>query len=147
MDWKEDVLDTFGDGFGCAQAMVSVYGQKFGLDRKLGLKVSAAFSCGLGRMGLTCGALTGALMIIGLKHGRTLRIDLLSREKTDALAKEFIRQFTTRHKSTQCKDLLGHDISTPEGRKTVDEQELIPLQCPEVVESACEILETLLKLK
>ncbi len=144
MDWTEDTLDAFGDGFGCSQALVSVYGQKFGLDRKTALKISAAFSCGLGRMGLTCGAVTGALMIIGLKHGRTLRFDILSREKTDALAKKFILQFTARHGSTQCKDLLGCDLSTPEGLKIAGKEELIPLRCPQFVESACEILEGLL---
>jgi C_GCAxxG_C_C family probable redox protein len=71
MNKVERAVYCFNQGFSCSQAVLSTYGPKFELDPELALKVSGAFGAGMGRMGETCGAVTGAFMVIGLKYGKT----------------------------------------------------------------------------
>ena len=64
----ETALTCFKEGHSCAQAIVVVYGPKLGLDRESALKIASTFCGGLGMTGETCGAVTGALMVLGLKY-------------------------------------------------------------------------------
>ncbi len=124
--------------------MLSAYGTRFGLDRETALKVSGAFGGGMGRMGGTCGAVTGAFMVIGLKHGKARDDDDEAREKTYALVQEFTERFRMRNRSIVCRELLGHDLSTSEGRQAVAEKNLFLTFCPGLVQSASDILEEML---
>ena len=124
--------------------MLSVYGARFGLDRETALRVAGAFGGGMGRMGETCGAVTGAFMVIGLKHGKTKADDDEAREKTYELVNAFVRLFRERNRTILCRDLLGHDLSTEEGREAVAEQNLILTRCTALVRDAGEILEAIL---
>ena len=74
-----------GMGFNCCQALLSTYGTQFGLNREIALKVSEAFGGGMGFMAETCGAVTGAFMVIGLECGRTKVEDLPAMAKTHDL--------------------------------------------------------------
>jgi C_GCAxxG_C_C family probable redox protein len=105
--------------------------------------VAGAFGAGMARTGETCGAITGALMVIGLKHAKTRKGDDDSRERTYALAKEFMVQFKARNARLLCRELLGVDVSTPEGLAAVRERDLFRTLCPKFVKDAGEILEEL----
>ena len=96
-------------------------------------------------MGETCGAVTGAFMVIGLKYGNTEADDEEAREKTYKVVREFVDRFGGRHGSLRCKDLLGCDISTPEGRSTAKENKLYDTVCPKLVQEAAEIIEQILE--
>jgi C_GCAxxG_C_C family probable redox protein len=99
----------------------------------------------MARWGSTCGAVTGALMVIGLKHGKTKAADNDAREKTYKLAQEFAAKFTSKNKSIVCKKLLGHDLSTPSGREAVKKKKLATTLCPKFVQDAVEIVEKIMK--
>jgi len=141
---REQALDAFLQGFSCAQAILSAYGTRFGLDRETALKVSGAFGAGMARTGETCGAVTGALMVIGLKHAKMRKGDDDSRELAYAMAQEFMDTFRERNRSLLCRELLGVDVGTPEGMAAVRERDLFRTVCPRFVQSAGEILEGLL---
>jgi C_GCAxxG_C_C family probable redox protein len=96
-------------------------------------------------MGETCGALTGAFMVIGLRHGKTKAGDDEARERTYGLVNEFTARFRARHNSIVCRELLGHDLATEEGREAVAEKNLFLTLCPAFVQSAGEILEEMLR--
>jgi len=98
----------------------------------------------MGRMGDTCGAVTGAFMVIGLTYGRIRADDELSKEKVYQLVQEFAKRFRSRHGSIVCRDLLGYDLSNPEGGKTITENHLTETRCPLFVQDAVEILEEML---
>ena len=98
----------------------------------------------MARTGETCGALTGALMVIGLGHAKTRKDDDDSREQAYALAQEFMDAFRERHGHVLCRGLLGVDVSTPEGMGTVREQDLFRTVCPKFVRISGELLERLL---
>lgn len=140
----EETVACFKEGFNCAQAVLSAYGPEFGLDREEALKLGGAFGSGMG-MGETCGAVTGALMVIGLKHTRAKGSGLFTRERTADAAHEFVAQFKARNGSAVCKELLGCDVSTPEGLKVSKKGKYFKKRCPKFVQDAAEILDELLK--
>lgn len=121
-----------------------MYGLRFGLDREIALKIAGAFGSGMG-MGETCGAVTGAFMVIGLKHGKTKADNNAAKETTYELVKELTSRFSARNGSIKCKELLGCDLSTPEGMEAVIEKKLFITLCPKFVQDAAEILEAFLK--
>lgn len=144
MNEVERAVSCFEEGFMCSQALLSAYADEFGMDRQTALKVSAAFGGGMGRMGEICGAVTGAFMVLGLKHGRTEISDTKSHEKTNRLVREFTERFKSANGSIVCRKLLGCDLSTPEGRKIFVDSKLRDTLCVKYVRDAAEIVEGLL---
>jgi len=137
-------VSCFKDGFNCSQALLSTYGDQFGLNHELALKVSGAFGGGMGRMGEICGAVTGAFMVIGLKYGKTRADDEQTKEKAYALVQNFVKEFKTRNGSIVCRELLSCDISTPKGKKLAEEKQLFTILCPKFVQDAANIIEEIL---
>lgn len=144
MSEVEKAVSCFSEGFMCSQAVLTAYAEQFGVDRETALKVSAAFGGGMGRMGEICGAVTGAFMVIGLKYGRTTVQDAKSHEKTNRLVKEFVDGFKSRNGSIVCRELLGCDLSTPEGLKAFVDKKLRDTLCTKFVCDAAEIVRKVL---
>ncbi len=135
----------FKEDFNCSQAVFSTYAPILGLDRETALRVAAAFGGGMGRTGETCGAVSGALMVIGLRYGQSTAEDKDAKEKTYNLAGEFLKRFAARNNGcVKCRELLGCDIGTPEDRQAAREQGLFESLCPKFVRDATEIVEQLL---
>ena len=135
----ETALTTFADGFNCAQSVFSALAPGLGLDRETALRVAGAFGGGFGRRGEACGAAAGALMAIGLKHAMVAPGEVEAKERTYQVAEEFMKRFIARHGWTTCRDLLGCDPSTPEGRQTMKEKNFHGTVCPRFVRDAVEI--------
>ena len=146
MNRVELAVSCFKEGYTCSQALLSAYSAKFGLDRETALRIADGFGGGMGSMGETCGAVTGAFMVIGLKHGRTVVEDRDAHRKTNSLVNDFMRLFKHRNGSIVCRELLGCDISTPEGLNSAREKKLFTTVCPKYIQDAAEIVEELLKL-
>jgi C_GCAxxG_C_C family probable redox protein len=144
MSKSDCAISLFRQGFSCSQAVAAAFAADFGLDKDSALRVSQAFGGGIARRADWCGALTGAFLVIGLKHGRTKAEDAAARDKTYALVQEFIARFTSRHGHIKCSDLLGCDIGTPEGQKQADERKLHQMKCEEYVRDAAALLEEML---
>ena len=145
MNRVERAVSCFKEGFSCSQAMLSTYGPQLGLNHELALKVSGAFGGGMARMGETCGAVTGAFMVIGLKYGKTKVEDEQAKERAYSLVREFVDRFKSRNGSIVCRELLGCDISTPEGSDLAKEKNLFATLCPKFVQDAAEIIEQILE--
>jgi len=62
-----------GRGFHCAQSVLAPFAREYGLPEDAGLQLSTTFVPRMGRLGDVCGALGGAFMAIGLKHGTVSR--------------------------------------------------------------------------
>jgi len=136
------VIESFGSGFYCSQAILSTYCEDLGLDRKTALKMSCGLAAGMARLGSTCGAVTGAYMVISLKYGNHSPDDKESTERTFALMQEFDRRFIERHGTTNCEKLLGVDLRY--GDKGLAIQQVRGL-CPTFVKDAAEILESIME--
>ena len=95
----------FRQGFSCSQAVAAAFAPGLGLDRDTALRVSQPFGGGIARKADWCGAITGAFLVIGLKHGRVRAEDAAARDKTYALVNEFTGRFPPRSrlKLTSCE--------------------------------------------
>ena len=114
-DKAEAAVGCFREGFSCSQAILSIYGPEFGLARETALKAGAALGAGMGRLGEVCGAVTGAMIVIGLKYGHTEAKDKETKAKTYDRVHDFGERFRARHGSLLCRELLGCDLGTAEG--------------------------------
>ncbi len=139
MNRIETAASRFADGFNCSQAVLSAYAGEFGLDDDTALKIASGFGGGMGRMADTCGAVTGAFMVLGLKYGQASS-DREAKEGIYARIREFADRFQARNGSLVCRDLLGCDISTPEGLQHAKDEKLLTTICPKFVRDASEIL-------
>ncbi len=140
----EEALSRFKEDFSCAQSIFATYAPRYGLDRDKALKISTGFGGGMARSGRTCGAVTGAYMVIGLKNGMGVSKDLEMKEKTYQVISEFSNQFLEKNGSLICKELLGCNINTPEGMDYFNQNELFEKKCLQCVKNAAEILEKML---
>jgi len=130
----------FGKGHSCAQAVFSAFAEQIGMDYQTAVKLTAGFGGGMG-MGGVCGAVSGAYMAIGLKFGG---VEPKAKEQTAKLAREFAERFKAQHRSLICRELMGCDVSTPEGRKISKEKDLRDTVCTGLVRDAAKILSELL---
>jgi len=140
----EEALSSFKEDFNCAQSIFSTYAPHYGLDRDKALKISTGFGGGMARCGKTCGAVTGAFMVIGLKNGMGISKDIEAKEKTYQIILEFSNKFQENNGSLICKELLGCDLNTPEGKDYFNQNELFEKKCLHCVKNAAEILEEML---
>jgi C_GCAxxG_C_C family probable redox protein len=144
MNKKELALAQFDKGFNCSQAVFSAFAEDFDLDQETALKIAGPFGGGMGRMAETCGTVTGALMALGLKYSATSGEDKETKERTYALAREFVERFKARNGAATCRALLEYDISTPEGHQAAQDQKLFKSVCPKYVADAAEIAEEMI---
>lgn len=144
MSRTDEACSLFKQGFNCCQAVLATYSPECGLDQETALKIAAPFGGGMGRMGGTCGAVTGAFMVLGLEYGWTTSDDPAVKEKGYGLVNEFERRFRSQHGTTVCRELLGFDISTAEGLQAAKDQQLFLTRCPKFVQTAAEIVEKML---
>ena len=140
----EKTVQYFNDGFSCSQAILLTYGTRFGLDEKTAIRLGTGFSGGMARNAEVCGAVTGAIAVIGLKYGMTKLGEDSKKVETFDIVNNLIRRFRKKHVSILCRDLLGCDISTEEGRKLAVDKNMFKTLCPEFVRTAAEALEDIL---
>ena len=129
--------------FHCSQSVLVAVAEELGLSEEQALKLGACFGGGMCK-GEVCGACTGALMALGLKYGQTAVDDLESRKKTNDITVRFMDLFKKENGSYICKELLGCDLATSEGKQYTLDNKLFVEFCPKMVESATRIAEKLL---
>jgi C_GCAxxG_C_C family probable redox protein len=140
----EEAVVHFKEGFSCSQAIMAAYGPTLGLDRETALRIASGFGGGMGRLAETCGAVTGAFMVLGFKFGSAMA-DRQAKETVYGLVREFAKRFNAIHGSVLCRDVLGCNLNTPEGLALAQEKKLSSTVCPPYVETAAEILEEMLR--
>lgn len=144
MTHADRAVALFQRGFSCSQAVVAAFAADFGLPESLALRLSQPFGGGIAKSGDWCGAVTGAFLVIGLKHGRDRAEDTAAKDKTYALVQEFVRRFEAKDGHVRCRELLGCDIGTTEGQKMIEERRLPQMRCEPLILDAVAILEDLL---
>lgn len=144
MEKREEALDYFRNRFNCSQAVFTVYGKSYGLSEDCCLKISCAFGGGMGRQQHICGAVTGAIMALGLKYGKALNDPEENKQQTYAQTREFFKRFTELNGSVNCKVLLeGLDMNDPDDHQKILERKLFDIKCEKYVSDAVGIVETI----
>jgi len=141
---SEIALACFRQNFNCAQSVLVAFAPQLGLDGGQALRMASPFGGGVARRGQICGAVTGALMALGLAHGADTPA---GKEDAYRLGQEFLQRFESRHATILCRDLLDCDISTPEGRQQARARGVFTSLCPLFVGHAAEIVQAILSEK
>ena len=140
---QEEIKRLFEQGIDCSQVVAGEFASQTGSDRDKLRKMAACFGGGM-FCGETCGAVTGALMVIGLVYGHSQEGDVKQKEKMTAKLGEFKEQFGEKYSSCLCRELLGHDVSKPGEFEKAAEEGLLLNFCPKVVDDTIQILEKIL---
>ncbi len=139
-----EAVAAFNSGFSCSQAICTTYFQAYGVDRVTARKVSCGFGAGIARSGNLCGAVSGAIMVIGLAYGMARSGDTASKEKTYRAVNDFLQEFKQRNGELDCTSLIGFDLSDPSQLEMAKEKKVVTTQCPRFVKDAAEILDKIL---
>ena len=142
MNTKSEIaVEIFNKGFNCAQAVFSSHSAEYGLDTTFAKKIGGAFIGGLGNNREVCGAVVGALMLIGLKYGKYTEDDNDSKEKTIKITNNYLKKFKNEFDSIICKNLLKYDISIEEEAQKARESGVFKTLCPVFVKRSVELVE------
>ncbi|MCU7921722.1 MAG: C-GCAxxG-C-C family protein [Candidatus Thiodiazotropha sp. (ex Dulcina madagascariensis)] len=144
MQKRDNAVADFCDGHSCSQAVLAAYCEEHGLAREQAIRLATGFGGGMGRQGKTCGALTGAVMTLGLAKGPSTSLDSAAKEETYRLVAELTARFRAECGATDCKALLGCDLSRPDDDQQAQQNQLFKTRCPGYVAAAMDILEELL---
>lgn len=140
MKSKSLLVDEKFSKFNCAQTVFSLFAPELGVDEKTALKIASGFGSGM-NCAETCGAVTGAYMVIGMKHGHSTP-DPDKKANTKMMIRQFNEKFKEAHGSLICKQLIGFDISTPEGSAAAGKAGVFETHCPAFIKTSCRILES-----
>lgn len=140
MTRAELAQQNFMEGKTCAEAVLLAFGDVLGVCEKTLSEISRPFGGGMGRLRLTCGSVTGAVMALGLLFPE------LGKKEQYALVQEFAARFCKRNGSVVCGELLsGLAVSnTPEAEPRT-EAYYKKRPCPRLVYDSAEFLEELCK--
>jgi C_GCAxxG_C_C family probable redox protein len=147
MKTKSDIaLEKFLAGYNCAQAVFFSFCDELGFDKDTALKLACGFGAGMGRKQEVCGAVTGGMLAIGLKHGRGEGQDRATTEATYGKVRELMARFESQHGTYICRALLkGCDLNTPEGQQYFKENDLLNKTCAGCVRTVAETVQAILQ--
>ena len=121
MNRVETALQLYRNGFNCAQSVLGAFAEAYGLPEETALQLACGLGGGL-RSGEVCGAISGAALVVGLKYGHCRAGDREAKQLCYAKTVELMEQFRARKGVVCCRDILGCDLSTPEGREKAKDQ-------------------------
>ena len=142
-DHVKTAMDRLAQNYSCAQSVLSAFGPEYGMDAETAQRTAACFGAGMGRMGRDCGAVTGALMALGLAYGSADPSQALKLRAYGA-AREFVRRFIERRGTIVCRELVGFDLSDEAQLAAAKEAGVFTKICTPLVREAVEILEAML---
>ncbi len=134
--------ERFAGGLNCAQAVLSVFCEDYGLDAATACRLA----CGLGggcRSGEICGALSGAVVVVGLRYGNEAGEDAEGKARCYDETRRYMERVRQDGQPLRCADILGYDVSTAEGTRLAREKGLLKTRCPAMVKKAVQLLEEL----
>ena len=137
----------FMEGYNCAQSVLFSFCDELGLEADSALKLSCGFGGGMGRRGEVCGAISGGILVLGLKFGRGINDKRAETDVTYSKIREFMSRFSTKHGSCLCRELLsGCDLSTEDGQAYFKNNECFNLICRPCVRDAAAMVGSLTAL-
>jgi len=137
-------IESFRSGLNCSQSVVSAYAEEMNFDRNLALSISCGFGGGMGRLQETCGAATGAFMVMGIHYCRKYTGNKERKETTYAAIQRFSKEFTVLHGTMNCMELINVDLKTEEGHCKLKESNLSENVCEKCILDAIRITEDIL---
>ena len=143
MNHADKAEKYFNNNFNCSQAVFTAFATETGLDEELALKIATQFGGGA-RKGEMCGAVSGALMVLGLKYGHCHAENTEEKRRAYQIAEDFMNRFIEKKGTVVCRELLGYDVSKAEDMEEIRELNLFKTTCPEMIRCAAEIVDEMI---
>ena len=143
---EEIAISLFSSGLNCAQAILTAYTEKIDIDQSLAINISCGFGGGMGRLQETCGAVTGAFMVLSIYNGKKYAENGVKKIMTYSMIQDFHSKFISRHGTSNCKDLLNCELTTEEGLIYHQTNNLSEKVCEKCIRSSVQIINALIDL-
>lgn len=144
---EQTAAQYFDSGFNCAQSVLSAFAEDLDLERELAQRITSGFGSGMGRLQQTCGAVTGAFIVMGMyctREGACCNDE----DQLYSLMQKFNEKFKQiNHGTTQCRELLNCDLNTDEGQNYFHENDIGEKVCQVCIKSSVKIIRDLLEIK
>ena len=134
MTKKELAIALHDKKYNCAQAVACAFAEEVGMDKEIIFRMMEGFGLGMGGMQGTCGAISGAVALAGLKNSDGDIENPKTKAATYQLSKEIVAKFEEKNKGSLCRDLKGIETGTP------------LRSCPDCIMDAVEIVQEILGL-
>ena len=138
---KDIAIQSFRSGMNCAQAVVTAYADRLKFDPDLAAGLSCGFGGGMGRLQQTCGALTGAFMVLGIHNSRLFSDRAELKNRTYTQVREINEKFAQSQGATDCRSLLGCDLQTDEGMQFHKDTNQSKMICEKCIAASIELLD------
>jgi len=136
----EQAVAFYKQGYTCTQSILASFATRYSLPQDLAFRIGEPFGAGTSCTNDMCGAVTGAVIVMGLQYGSTHFDDEAARYYTYQRVQELIQRFKALRGSIQCCDLLGYDLSDPQQLQSAWEKGLFMQLCPNLVRDSAQIL-------
>ena len=128
----EETIGRHDKGYSCAQAVACTYCDLVGVDEETMFKMTEALGLGMGGMEGTCGAITGACVLAGMKNSTGNLEKPNSKGASYKLSRQIVEEFKNQNGATQCRELKGVDTGK------------VLRACPDCIRDAARIAESVL---
>ncbi|MDD5953070.1 MAG: C-GCAxxG-C-C family protein [Oscillospiraceae bacterium] len=133
----DKAMEKYRSGYNCAQAIACTYCDLVGLDEETAFRLAEGFGFGMGNADGTCGALSAACMLVGMKSSTANLEKPNSKKETYKLCSAMMGPFAEQNGSVLCKDLKGLENGKIPGT--------VLRTCPDCVRDAALLLEDVLE--
>ncbi len=141
---KREAVDRFRSSYNCSQSVLSSMAGRIDSDVSFLEKVASGFGGGMGHMQGTCGAVTGSFMVISLYCGNKYHDNHERTGEAYKLIKEFDSKFKKANGTTNCMELIGYELDSPEDHDRAVENNVFERICEKCITDSIDILHELL---
>ena len=124
------------EGWLCSESVFKAIASAQGITGEFIPKVATGLAAGIGRSGEVCGAVSGAIMGLGLKYGRSSVEETTPGKRPYWYATELLQLIRERHGTATCAGILGLDLMDPGDLKTYNELDHWNTTCRELIKEA-----------
>ncbi len=142
---QDKAVSLMDAGFNCSQSVLSSYSEVLGFDNELAISVSCGFGAGMGRLQGTCGAVTGAYMVLGIYCSQKHKENGARKAHSYLMIQAFNKQFIEKHKSTDCRMLLNCDLTTEEGQQYFHDNRLVDAVCKNCIRDSVQLINKIIE--
>ena len=141
MSKAESAINFFQNGYNCAQSVLAAYAADYDLEKEKALQAAVGFGAGMGRHQDVCGAISGAIIVLGLASSFKEEDGRPKINEVYAKVHSFLGEFAAQKGTIKCRDLLeGCDLNSEEGQKIFKERSLKE-NCRACVRLCCDMLD------
>lgn len=134
-------IDRFRNGSNCAQSVLSAYADVLGCDEKSAHRMGTGLGGGFGLKQYVCGAVNGGALVLSAIYGNEGKDDIENKEVAMQKVQQYMNDVEKEFSTCQCGEIIGVDISTPEGIQHARETGLFGTVCVSVIKKVCALLE------